>query len=274
MSGSATLKRVVREGVKHASKLADKLSPPPTGLTFLIYHRVGHGAGGQMDISPPTFTAQMDYLANNGRVISLDTALKELAGGEALVPGHVLTFDDGTDDWAEIVAPVLVDRQLPATFYVATEFIDQQQPFAHGGRPISWSGLRELRDSGIATIGSHTHRHLLLDRLPPAEIAEELDTSIDRLSAELQISVDHFCYPKAVPPSVVADRAVRSRFSSATLAGTRTNQLGSDPFSLSRSPIQAADQFKWFHLKAHGGLGLEDRSRQRLNQFRYRNERA
>lgn len=266
--------QVLREGVKHASRLSDKLSPPPTGLTILIYHRVGHGAGGQMDISPEAFTAHMDYLANHGRVISLDTALMELAGSRPLTPGHVLTFDDGTDDWAEIVAPVLVDRQLPATFYVATEFIDQQRPFAHDGRPISWSGLRDLQDSGIATIGSHTHRHLLLDRLPPEEIAEELDISIDRITTELQKPVDHFCYPKAVPPSAAADQAVRSRFKSATLAGTRTNQLGSDPFSLARSPIQAADEFKWFQLKAHGGLGLEDRSRQRLNQFRYRNERA
>ena len=33
----------------------------------------------------------------------------------------------------------------------------------------------------------------------------------------------HFAYPKAVAGSIAADQAVRSRFASAALAGTRAN---------------------------------------------------
>jgi len=266
-----TVVAAARSSLKAVAAVADRIVAPKAGITILIYHRVGHGAGGQMDLDPSVFADQLDHLAATSRVLSLDAAIAELAAPGPLQPGVVLTFDDGTDDWTAQVAPALAARGMPATFYVATAFVDDGAEFPLEGRPISWDGLRELRDSGIATIGSHTHTHQLLDRLPAAALADELDRSIDRLTEELQIPVEHFCYPKAVPPSPAADDAVRARFRSATLSGTRANTAGADPYLLARSPIQASDSARWFAAKVAGGLGLEDRLRARLNTVRYRN---
>ena len=84
------------------------------------------------------------------------------------------------------------------------------------------------------------------------------------------MSPAHFAYPKAVPPSDAAAAAVRERFVSAALAGTRPNPYGStDPFALARSPIQVADGMRWFRSKVVGGLHLEDEMRVRLNRRRY-----
>ncbi len=107
---------------------------PQPGITILIYHRVGAGNGGQMDLSPAEFDAQLAWLNATQRVLTLDQALIELGaerrageGGPApgspdgrFTPGVVLTFDDGTADWVDHVLPGLERHRVPATFYVAT----------------------------------------------------------------------------------------------------------------------------------------------------------
>lgn len=260
----------IKSALKGASHLVDRVRPPQSGITILIYHRVGLGAGGEMDLDAALFSDQMQWLAENRRVISLDSALDELAETSPAEPGVVVTFDDGTIDWLDVVAPVLETHEVPATFYVATRFVDERLEFPHGGRPISWGALTELAASPLVTVGSHTHSHALLDRLAESDIDDELDRCSDLLAEHLGDRPQHFCYPKALPPAPAADAAVRSRFRSAVLAGTKANVAGADPFTLSRSPIQASDATRWFRAKVDGGLGSEDDIRRALNRVRYR----
>lgn len=262
----------VRTGIKGVASAADLVLRPPDGITILIYHRVGAGNGGQMDLSPAAFESQLAWLTAHHRVLSLDDALDELRGDRpAAGPAVVLTFDDGTTDWVDHVLPALDRHGVPATFYVATSFIEHATPFPGDGRPLSWDGVRQLDSSPLVTIGSHTHRHLLLDRLPPTEVADELDRSIELLGERAGVVATHFCYPKAVAGSPAAETEVRRRFDSAVLAGTRTNLPGrTDPFRLWRSPIQPSDGDRWFRHKAAGGMRLEDDLRRGMNRVRYR----
>ena len=55
----------------------------------------------------------------------------------------VLTFDDGTADFCDLVVPALVDAGVPATLYAATHFIDTGTEFPWGAPPASWAGLRD-----------------------------------------------------------------------------------------------------------------------------------
>lgn len=265
--------------IRGAAALTDGVSPPAPGITILIYHRVGAGQGGQMDLAPNDFDQQLRWLAEHHRVLTLDAAVDELAddqrdgaaGEHPVRPGVVLTFDDGTTDWVRNVLPALERHDIPATFYVATSFVDQQTAFPGGGEPLDWAGVGELAASPLATIGSHTHRHLLLDRLDPAEVADELDRSIELLGDRAGVVPAHFAYPKALAGSPAADAAVRRRFRSAVLAGTRPNVGGADLHRLRRSPVLASDTSGWFRRKAAGGMHLEDDLRQQLNRLRYRN---
>ena len=118
-------------------------------------------------------------------------------------------------------------------------------------------------------VGSHTHTHALLDRLPRDQVATELDRSIELIGERTGATAAHFAYPKAVPGSPAADELVRARFRSAALAGTRVNRSGADPYRLARSPVQYSDGMRWFRHKATGGLGLEDTLRRLLNRGRY-----
>ena len=54
-SPKALLVRPVRTVLKGAAATADTLRPPVQGITILIYHRVGAGNGGQMDLAPDAF---------------------------------------------------------------------------------------------------------------------------------------------------------------------------------------------------------------------------
>jgi peptidoglycan/xylan/chitin deacetylase (PgdA/CDA1 family) len=263
---------VLQQAVKVSSAGLDFVRRPEPGVVVLIYHRVGGGSRLEIDLSIPQFDAQMAWLAATGKVVSLETALAVLGPGataknEALI---VVSFDDGTADFVDHALPVLERYRIPVTLYAATAFIDEGVAFPDDGRPCSWSALRDAVATGLVDIGSHTHRHRLLDRLPDAEIDDELDRSIGLIGEHVGSPPRDFAYPKAVLGSPAAERAVRSRFRSAALAGTRPNRYAhTDPHRLSRSPVQVSDARRWFVRKAAGGMAFEDSLRRRLNRHRY-----
>jgi peptidoglycan/xylan/chitin deacetylase (PgdA/CDA1 family) len=263
-----------------AAGAADAVRRPAAGVVVLIYHRVGGDSGLELDLPLHLFEAQAAALAASGRVVSLGDALACLArrhdgaddqaDGAADARPVVITFDDGTADFTERALPILDRYRLPVTLYAATSFIDEGRPFPGEGRPVSWQGLADACSTGLVGVGSHTHGHLLLDRLPPADVASELDRSIELIGDHLGHPPLDFAYPKAVAGSAAVDTEVRRRFRSAALAGTRPNPFGTtDPHRLARSPIQRSDGMRWFQRKVDGGMAAEDGLRQALNRWRY-----
>lgn len=280
--------------VKHAGTLLDRVLPPPSGITILIYHRVGGGTDSQVDLDPAMFNRQLEHLAEHHRVLTLDEAVVELtagatdgwvsapastqpsdgAGGQGNSDhrrGVVITFDDGTEDFTDVVVPALARYDLPATLYLATRFVDEAIAFPWGAPPTSWAGLRESLTTGNIAIGSHTHAHWLLDRLESAAIDKDLDLSMQLIGEHLNVVARHFAYPKAIPGSPAAEIAIRRRFETASLATSRVNRPGrTDLHRLWRTPIQRSDDFDMFALKANGGLRLEGELRSLASRARYR----
>ncbi len=266
------LTELVRAALKSTAAAADRVRRPAPGVTVLLYHRVGAGSASQVDLEPGRFADQMAELAESGRVCTLDDALGVLAAGpRPEVDPVVVTFDDGTPDLVEVALPVLVRHRIPVVLYVATRYVDEGLPFwSPDDRALSWGALAEAVSTGLVEVGSHTHSHALLDRLDTDAVHDELDRSIDLIGANLGVTARHFAYPKALPPAAGADAAVRERFVSAALAGTRPNPYGAtDPYRLARSPVQRSDGMRWFRHKVDGGMGLEDRLRVLANRRRY-----
>jgi peptidoglycan/xylan/chitin deacetylase (PgdA/CDA1 family) len=261
-----------RHAMKAVAAAADALRDHGTGLVVLIYHRVGRRAPIETDLPLSLFEDQISFLAENADLVSLDDGLRAINTRRSTASGLVaVTFDDGTADFADLALPALARHRVPVTLYLATAFVEEQRPFPDDGKPISWGALRDACSTGLVSVGSHTHRHALLDRLPPDEVDDELDRSIALIQQHLGLAAAHFAYPKAVPGSHAADHAVRARFRSAALAGTRANRFGAtDPHRLARSPVQVSDGMRWFRRKARGGLELEDRVRGLVNRRRYR----
>jgi peptidoglycan/xylan/chitin deacetylase (PgdA/CDA1 family) len=268
--------QAVRQLVKVAASAPDVVRRPPPGLVVLIYHRVGRRTDGEVDLPADLFERQIRFVAERCRVVTLDEGLDLVATPRSDADAVVaVTFDDGTADFADVALPVLAAHAVPVTLYVATAFVDEGRPFPGGAHPASWSALRDARASGLVEIGSHTHSHALLDRLPGSEAAIELDRSIDLIATNVGVTPRHFAYPKALPGTSSAEHEVRSRFRSAALAGTRANPFGAtDPHRLTRSPIQLSDGMRWFTRKVHGGMWVEDALRRSVHRRRYRGLRA
>jgi len=263
---------MAKRALKWSVHAVDRIQQPRRGAIVLIYHRVGARTALDVDMPLAQFEEQIAALAATGRVRTLDDTVTAAAGTDLPEQDPIaITFDDGTADFAELAVPVLDRYALPATLYLATQFVDEGIDFPNDGRPLSWDALRDATASGRITVGSHTHTHALLDRLAPAEIESELARADDLIATNLGVMPRHFAYPKAVAGSSPADAAVRRRYISAALAGTRPNRYGAtDPFRLARSPIQTSDGMTYFHAKVAGGMGFEDRLRDAANRWRYR----
>ena len=165
------------------------------GVIVLNYHRVGDSAGEPWDrtlwnVDAETFDRQLATLAEHADVI---TPQQALALADEPRPGrHVLlTFDDGYRDNYEVVFPLLRRHGLPATFFVASGFLDEQRVawwdelawMVHrASRPTLASGpwaatplpLGARADSTVATVVEHyktlasTETEAYLDRVAEA----------------------------------------------------------------------------------------------------------
>ena len=259
------------QAMKWSAASADRIVPPPRGVVLLQYHRVGRRAALEIDLPIERFEEQMAQVAAANAAKKLDDALQVLDGPAAQGRDPVVvTFDDGTADFAEFAAPVLVRHGIPVVLYLATAFIEGQLSFPYDGVPLSWPALRDLVATGLVTIGSHTHTHAVLDRADDSIASYELDTSIGLIAERLGVEARHFAYPKGVDGSRAAVAAVRRRFASAALANVGVNRYGrTDRYRLARSPIQVSDGMRWFTQKLRGGLALEGTMRRALNHRRY-----
>jgi peptidoglycan/xylan/chitin deacetylase (PgdA/CDA1 family) len=258
--------------LKRAAGASDHLRNNAPGIVVLAYHRVGgRSSADEIDLPEQRFAAQMAHLARMCDPIGVDDALVALRGSPA-GDGYpvVVTFDDGTADFVDVALPILERHAIPATLYVATDFVDRSRPFPGGGLPVSWAGLRDATSTGLVTLGSHTHTHCLLDRVDPATASEELRRSRDLIAEHTGTRPEHFAYPKALVGTRAVEDVVRATYRSAAVAGTRANPYArTDPWRLARSPVQRADGMRFFEQKLSGGLRLEDDVRRFVNRVRY-----
>jgi peptidoglycan/xylan/chitin deacetylase (PgdA/CDA1 family) len=98
-------------------------------LLVLMYHRVLAEPDPILPDEPDavTFGSQMDLVAGLFQVVDLADAVGMLATGDLPARAVAITFDDGYANNLHIAAPILAERGLRATFFVATEFLDGSQ---------------------------------------------------------------------------------------------------------------------------------------------------
>jgi peptidoglycan/xylan/chitin deacetylase (PgdA/CDA1 family) len=229
---------------------------PATGASLLIYHRIGGSTADELDLPTSAFERQLDVLASHD-VVSLDTALDRLDGGDTR-PSVVLTFDDGFNDVHSNAWPLLRDRGLPFTVYLASAFVGKTMVWegstAKGtaGCGMTWDQLGELVDSGLCTLGNHTHAHV-----PPEALTDaDLDECTDLVRARLGVTPTHFTYPWGIPVPAM-EASLRARFRSASTGELGRNLSDTNRMRLSRVPVRQSDPPEFFAAKLTGRLGPE-----------------
>ena len=270
----SVLRTALTGAIRTAAVAHDAVRKPPPGAVLLAYHRIGGGSDSSVDLDASVFDDQLAHLGGGHEVVTLDAAVDRLALGEAGDDLQVaVTFDDGTADFVDVAVPLLVRHRVPATLYVATAFVGGRFPW--GAPALSWAGLRDAVSTGLVTVGSHTDRHKVMDKVGVTEAREEARRSIAAIEDGVGVHPDHFAYPKGVAGAGAVPAELASHFHSLAGAEVGVNAwVGSDLHYLRRSPIVTTDGTDSFARKAAGGLYLEGRARAALNRVRYRNSAA
>ncbi|MBL7158435.1 MAG: polysaccharide deacetylase family protein [Candidatus Omnitrophica bacterium] len=142
---------------------------------ILMYHSVGDpptatldGYGDKLNVTPEVFEKQMRFLKeHNYNVIPLNKMVERIREKERIPHKTVtITFDDGLKNNFTNAYPVLKKYGLPATFFVAVDFIGKKNF-------LTWEDIREMQENGIS-IGSHTMSHRWLTSLDKKELKKEL----------------------------------------------------------------------------------------------------
>ena len=175
---------------------AEKRAAPgnPAPWTCLIYHDVTPGSPGvtggkdYFSVSSATFRRQLEVIEELGyRGCSIASAIGRPDGAVAI------SFDDGDLGQATRAFPALAARNMTATFFVTTAWMD---------RPgyASWNQLREMQAAGMS-IQSHTHTHPFLSELDRERLQLELRRSREILDERLGQTTTMIAYPGGDAPA-------------------------------------------------------------------------
>lgn len=97
----------------------------------LMYHRVADLPVDpwQLAVQPDLFEQQLKVLHKKYRVIPLQEMVSQLSNQSVKSNTVCITFDDGYRDNFIHAKPLLEKYQCPATFFIATQYIDRKQLF-------------------------------------------------------------------------------------------------------------------------------------------------
>ena len=117
-SGLPALRRTSRS----TSGPQDKL-----GAAILLYHRVGtpHSDVHGLSVSPQDFRAQMAHVRERYHPMPLRELVAAARAGGMPNGGIAVTFDDGYVDNYTDASPILMESDVPATFFVTTDRLDE-----------------------------------------------------------------------------------------------------------------------------------------------------
>jgi len=203
-------------------------------------------------LEPTRFRRQIDTLKRRGYQFITLAALAAQLDGRARPPDGVcaLTFDDGTVDNVEVLAPLLAELETPATVFVCPGLLGASHfdmPASAHVRLMDADQLRELACSRLVEIGSHTNSHTDLSSATGDEAYHEMATSKDALEQLLERPVESFAYPKCGYSAACPEAARRAGYS---VAVTCEGYGGWRRFELARENIDSLDGRATFALKS------------------------
>lgn len=123
------------------------------GIITLCYHNISDKGGNLYTLSVEDFENQIEYIKEKGYTsISLKDLVDYYENRKSLPKKAVLiTFDDGLEGVYKFAYPILKKHNFKAVFFVISGRVDRVNNF------VKWEELKEMVDSGVFEVGSHTH---------------------------------------------------------------------------------------------------------------------
>lgn len=260
----SSLERTARSLAKVAFAGLDLFGSSWSGPRILIYHQVGATLGREMEVSTGAFRRHVDHLSARFRLTDLTDAL---ASDEGEPDPAVITFDDGYRDMYTNAYPLLLDRGIPFVLYVCTEMIETGVSIGPqaGAEPLTWDEIGRMQESGLVTIGAHTHTHADLREASRSAVQDEIGVSNELIRDRLGVEPRHFAYPWGYWGEAAHD-VVAETYETATLGGHPVIATH-DLLKVNRIPVQLSDGVWGFKSKMRSGGRNEERLRRRLTGY-------
>lgn len=223
-----------------------ELEPTPDGavrtvkVPILMYHYISVPPADadvyrvDLSVPPDLFAAHLDRLQAEGyTTISLYQLLAHLTQGLPLPEKPVvITFDDGYRDTYENAFPLLRAHGMTATFFVITDFIDEQRPLY-----LSWDMAREMLTAGMS-IESHSRNHFTLKGQDDDYLVWQALGSLETLQYELGVRPRFISYPAGDYDQRTIDVFKSANYWAGLTTEQGTEQSSEHPFELERIRVR------------------------------------
>ncbi len=100
-----------------------------------------------------TFSDDLDFFLRDRTAVTLEQLRAHACGGQLLPPRAVfLSFDDGMREIADVVAPMLQRRGVPATLFLNSAFVDNQSLFYRHKASLLCDAVEQLTAAQLASL--------------------------------------------------------------------------------------------------------------------------
>jgi peptidoglycan/xylan/chitin deacetylase (PgdA/CDA1 family) len=223
-------------------------------VPVLMYHSINpesNAAMYRLIVKPESFARQMQFLkSHHYNVVSLEAVGRLIQEKKKLPPKAVaITFDDGFKDNYIYAYPVLKRLAIPATIFVIYDEVGRPQ-----GDRLSWDEIREMQESGLITIGSHTLGAVpLVDIKSEAELRRQIIDSKKMLEHKFKTPVDAFCYVGGMFTSHIKELVRQAGYKYAVATGLGRRHSNYDVYAIKRIRISSSsDNLLDFWVRVSG----------------------
>lgn len=190
------------------------------GPSILLYHRFASEANDSMTVRIATFEAHLAWLREHGyRIVPLRDIVAWLADPATTLPPKAvaLTADDGHRSIYDAMRPIVLRERIPVTLFVYPSAI------SNASYAMTWSELRELRNTRLFDVQSHTWWHpnfnIERQRQAPAAFEQFASTqfvhSRELIERQLGGPVDMLAWPFGIYDDELMKLATRAGYRAA-----------------------------------------------------------
>jgi peptidoglycan/xylan/chitin deacetylase (PgdA/CDA1 family) len=167
---------------------------PVNGVVVLNFHAVRNDK----------FSEIVEHLTKKGySIISLENMLNYFDSRQMPPEKSLLiTFDDGCKSVYTDAFPVVIQKQIPVTAYLVSRKLEETMQSENQGLGweicrsfLSLQEIKEMRDTGLVCLGSHTVSHPHLADLSSEASDIEISESKKRIERLTDQPIEHFAYP-------------------------------------------------------------------------------
>jgi peptidoglycan/xylan/chitin deacetylase (PgdA/CDA1 family) len=212
---------------------------PAEGVPILLYHRFGPVVADSMTVTTPHFEAQLKSLRDAGyTVIPLRQLIDFYLTKKGTLPSRaaVITADDAHKTVYTDMFPLLKKYQMPATIFVYPSAV------SNASYAATWAQLKEMKESGLVDMQSHTFWHPNFKRekkkLAPAEYQKLVETQFKKAKQKLENvfggKIDLLAWPFGIFDEELMSKAKEAGYVAAFTMERRNSKASDNLLALPR----------------------------------------